>query len=109
MACDKDVKDDCNLTTLGPYSFHVFVLAGWTMSKMQGKNGKDASMNEKILQGRRKETDVGTGKRKRPTAADVFKTSQEERKAKRARKENTDSPEVLVEAGRTLRSGRKIA
>lgn len=67
-------------------------------------------MNESVLQGRRKEMGVGTGKRKRPTVTEVFRTSQEERKAKRAKKENIFRPDVLHEAeGRTLRSGRKIS
>jgi hypothetical protein len=72
------------MTTLGPFSFQLFVLAGWTMQKLQGKHNGEASVNEKVLQGRRKETGVGTGKRKRPTVTEVFKTSQEERKAKQA-------------------------
>jgi hypothetical protein len=81
-ACNRDVKDDFNLTTLGPYSFQVFVLAGWTMTKMQGKNGTDASTNARMLQGRRKEMNIGTGKCKRPTATDVFKTSQRSERPK---------------------------
>jgi hypothetical protein len=81
-------------------------MAGWTMKKIQSG---EASVNGKVLQGRRKEIDVGTGKRKRPTVTDVVKTSQEERKAKRAKKENIFRPAVSNEAaGRTLRSGRKI-
>jgi len=84
-------------------------MAGWTMKKMQGQNSGEASVNGRVLQGRRKEIDVGTGKRKRPTVTDVVKTSQEERKAKRARKENVFMPAISNEAeGRTLRSGRKI-
>ena len=76
---------------------------------MQGQNSGEASVNGRVLQGRRKEIDVGTGKRKRPTVTDVVKTSQEERKAKRARKENVFMPAISNEAeGRTLRSGRKI-
>jgi hypothetical protein len=97
------------MTTLGPYSFQVFVLAGWTMKKMQGNNTGEALANGRVLQGRRKEIDVGTGKRKRPTVTEVVKTSQEELKAKRARKENIFRHEVSNEVeGRTLRSGRKI-
>jgi len=97
------------LTTLGPFSFQVFVLACWTEKKLQGKKTGEASINERALQGHRKETDVGTGKRKRPTVAEVSKTSQDERKAKQAKKENLCRPEVLVSAeGRCLRSGRKI-
>lgn len=84
-------------------------MAGWTMKKVQGQNSGEASVNSRVLQGRRKEMDVGTGKRKRPTVTEVVKTSQEERKAKRARKENVFRPEVSKQAeGRTLRSGRKI-
>jgi hypothetical protein len=80
------------------------------MKKVQGNNSGEASMNGRVLQGRRKETDVGAGKRKRPTMTEIVKTSQEERKAKRAKKENICRPEVSVEAeGRTLRSGRKIS
>ena len=83
-------------------------MAGWTMKKVQGQNSGEASVN-RVLQGRRKEMNVGTGKRKRPTVTEVVKTSQEERKAKRARKENVLRPEVSNQAeGRTLRSGRKI-
>ena len=78
------------------------------MKKTQGNNSGEASANGRVLQGRRKEIDVGTGKRKRPTVSEVGKTSQEERKAKRARKENVFRPEVSNEGeGRTLRSGRK--
>jgi hypothetical protein len=81
-------------------------MASWTMKKMQSG---EASVNGKVLQGRRKEIDVGTGKCKRPKVTDVVKTSQEECKAKRAKKENIFRPVVLNEAaGRTLRSGRKI-
>jgi hypothetical protein len=83
------------------------------MKKLQGKNSGEASLNGTLLKGHRKETDVSTGKRKRPTVAEVVKTSQEEWRAKRARKENLVSPEVLVSKaevqGRTLRSGRKIS
>jgi hypothetical protein len=79
------------------------------MKKTQSKNSGEASINGRVLQGRRKETDVGTGKRKCPTATEVVKTSQAERKAKRAKKENLCRPEALVEAeGRSLRSGRKL-
>jgi hypothetical protein len=101
-----DVKDEWNRTTLGPYSFQVFVLASWTMKKVKGKNSKEADQNAQALQGRRKELDVGTGKRKRPLIAEVEKTSQENRKAKRAKKESITR--TVISEGRTLRSGKKL-
>jgi NAD(P)H-hydrate repair Nnr-like enzyme with NAD(P)H-hydrate epimerase domain len=84
-------------------------MAGWTEKKVQGQNSGDALVNGRVLQGRRKEMDVGTGKRKRLTVTEITKTSQEERKAKRARKENVFRPAVSNEAeGRALRSGKKF-
>jgi hypothetical protein len=73
---------------------------------VKGKNLKEADLNGWALQGRRKILDVGTGKRKRPKVAEIEKTSQENRKAKRAKKENISS--TAIPEGRTLRSGKKV-
>ena len=74
--------------------------------KMAGKNLEEAGRNGKALQGRRRELDVGSGRRKRPLTADIEKTSQDNRKMKRAKKENAL---LFIESGpRTLRSGRKL-
>ena len=70
---------------------------------MEGKNLKEADLNGKSLQGRRKELLVGSGWRKRPRTIDIEKTSRDNRKAKRQKKENNNALET-----RTFRSGKKL-
>jgi hypothetical protein len=76
----------------------VFVLAAWTKAKVKGKNVTQADLNRQALRGRRKEIDVGIGKRKRSTVAEIEKTSQENWVAKRAKKENNPSAAAIPEA-----------
>ena len=62
----------CNSTTLGPYSFQIFVALAWTAKKVA--NGQSISA------GRRTVTVVGTARRKRPLAAEIAKTAQKSSK-----------------------------
>jgi hypothetical protein len=63
---------------LGPFSFQVFVLAGWTETKLQG----GFEVNQKAMVGRRAKSTVGKGCRKRPLALEVRR--QKRKKARRA-------------------------
>ena len=61
-----DVKELCNITTLGPYSFRIFVDCSYTEKYMQaGPKPK----------GRRAVEVVGHGVRKRPTMAAIRRTA----------------------------------
>ena len=59
---DTDVLAQYNLTTLGPYSFQVFVAAGYTAKHVT-----------KVSAGRRPIELDGNSHRKRPLAADIAK------------------------------------
>jgi len=87
-----DLVEEYNLTTLGLFSFHVFVLAAWTDKKLQGKSKSQAAENHQVLEGRRALDIVGKGSRKCPLLLEISRTSQEMRRAKKARKENLVSP-----------------
>ena len=89
-----DVAEEYNLTTLGPFSFQVFVLAAWTDKKLKGNSKSQAIENHRVLEGRRAVEIVGNGCRKRPLCSVVSRSSQEVRKSKRARRENL-APSVL--------------
>ncbi|PPR07981.1 hypothetical protein CVT24_002693 [Panaeolus cyanescens] len=53
----KDLLEHHNLTTVGPYSFRVFVSANWTMSTVKAKaTTKGLKTNKKALTGRRRVT-----------------------------------------------------
>ena len=69
---ESDVSEVKNMTTLGPYSFRVFVDCAWTKLHM----GK-----EKNATGRRPVKQVGHGRRKRPMAEEVEKTGKKVKKA----------------------------
>jgi hypothetical protein len=100
-----DVADEYNSTTLGPFSFQIFVLAAWTDKKLQGESKSQAAENHRVLQGRRALDIIGKGSRKRPLSLDISRTSQEMRKSKKARKENLVSREISVDTShRKLRS-----
>ena len=64
-----DVSDVVNNTTLGPYSFRVFVDCGWTEKRM--KQSKAAPQ----LIGRRPIQQVSHGKRKRPLLETIARTN----------------------------------
>lgn len=81
MKVEQDVKDKLNKTTLGPYSFQLFVQASWTMAKIS------KSATHKIPRGRRPLITTEHGRLKRPLAADIRRTGRES-KAKRPRTTN---------------------
>ena len=85
-----DVKEEFNLTTLGPFSFQAFVQAGWTETKLKAQ----FEANRKSLMGRRGKLIVGKGSRKRPHALEVFRTSLKERQRKKAKRENAKKARV---------------
>lgn len=60
---EQDVKHCVNETTLGPYSFRIFVDAAWTQEHMV-KAGK-------VGPGRRKRISAGPANLKRPRIADI--------------------------------------
>jgi len=62
---ENDVIHELNKTTLGPYSFHVFVSASWTV--LHTVNG--------LPQGWRPLEVVGKSHMKRPKVADMKKKS----------------------------------
>jgi hypothetical protein len=100
-----DVAEEFNSTTLGPFSFQVFVLAAWTDKKLKGKSKTQAAENHRALEGRRAVDFVGKGCRKRPLSLEVSRTSQVMRNSKRARKENIITPELSIDtSSRKLRS-----
>lgn len=105
-----DIKDLPNNTTLGPYSFRLFVSAIWSVKTMEGTSKQDAATNCQALEGRRAETLVNGQVRKRPLAADIAKTetpalkkrklekaakirakSQKEKKAEKGKKADGDT------------------
>jgi hypothetical protein len=103
-----DVTAEYNSTTLGPFSFQVFVLAAWTDQKFQGKSKSQAIVNHRVLEGRRKVEIVGKGCRKRPLSSVVAGSSQEIRSSKRAKKENLVSSDHQQDnSHRTLRSRKR--
>ena len=61
-----------NTTTLGPYSFRVFIDCGWTEKRM-------ASVPKPV--GRRASEHVDHGKRKRPTVEAIARTGKKTKKA----------------------------
>jgi len=71
-----DVSEEYNSTTLGPFSFQVFVLAAWTDKRIQGKSKSKSVENCQVLEGRRAVDIVGKGSRKRPLSLEVSRTSQ---------------------------------
>ncbi|KAF5348274.1 hypothetical protein D9756_010448 [Leucocoprinus leucothites] len=64
LKVEVDVKDDINRSTIGPYSFDVFVQARWTAKKVP-----------QMPHGRRRVETVNHGVIKRPLAAQVQATS----------------------------------
>ena len=100
---DHDVKNIVNKTTLGPYSFDVFVQGAWTTKK-----------TNKVPKGRRPLQAVsGTGgtRRKRPLAADILKTVPQPPSKKLKNLLANDDENILpVELNtRVTRSGRRLA
>lgn len=80
-----DVADAANDTTLGPYSFRVFVDCAWT--KLHAKT--------LTVVGRRKEEPIGGGKRKRPKTAD-WKVGKRARTATKVREDRGEVPDEPV-------------
>jgi len=104
-----DVAEEYNSTTLGPFSFQVFVLAAWTDKKLKGKSKSQAIENHKVLEGRRATEIVGKGCRKRPLSSVVSKSSQEIRNSKKARRENLASSDLQNDnSHRRLRSRKLV-
>jgi len=93
---------------LGPYSFQVFVQAAVTKKNFDGKSKFEALQNQKTLAGRRLAFIVGHGCRKRPLSDEIAKRSGDERKGKRARKENLLAVKEDSGSNRVLRSGKKF-
>jgi len=98
----KDLSEEYNNTTLGPYSFQVFVQAAVT------KNKFEVLQNQKTLAGHRPAFIVGHGCRKRPLSDEIAKRSGDERKGKRARKENLLAVKEDSGSNRVLRSGKRF-
>lgn len=88
---DDDVIHDVNKTTLGPYSFHVFVSAAWTELHTGGMMPK----------GRRPLQLAGKSHFKRPLAAKLKKVGvREQRKRKQTHRNDENSiPEQDGEEG----------
>lgn len=81
------------------------MLAAWTHTKFKGKSKSQAIENHQVLEGRRAVEFVGKGVQKRPLSLVVSKSSQENRKIKRARKENFEASNLQVNVSpRRLRS-----
>ncbi len=97
---DLDVARVYNSTTLGPYSFQVFVAAAWTAKKVQ----KGLS----ISAGRRSVTVVETSRRKRPLASQIARTAQVGAKKNIGNMLKVDNYPPDQMTTRALRSGRKI-
>ncbi|KAJ7176357.1 hypothetical protein C8R43DRAFT_1198025 [Mycena crocata] len=92
-----DVRDDVNETTLGLYSFRIFVDCAWTAQKV-------AKTMEGLPRGPRPTVHAGRSNRKRPLAADIARSAAPKRKKVRIEEqENVD-----ISAGITTRSGRKL-
>ncbi|KAJ7631609.1 hypothetical protein DFH06DRAFT_1337586 [Mycena polygramma] len=89
-----DVKAEVNDTTLGLYSFRIFVDCVWSTQKIP---------DESILRGRRPLQTVGQSNRKRPRAEDIGKTAApKKRRVSMVEVENVDPSE-----GRVTRSQSK--
>ncbi|KAJ7159319.1 hypothetical protein C8R43DRAFT_1234061 [Mycena crocata] len=68
-----DVRDDVNETTLGLYSFRIFVDCAWTAQKV-------AKTMEGLPRGPRPTVHAGRSNRKRPLAADIARSAAPKRK-----------------------------
>lgn len=97
---DLDVSKVYNSTTLGPYSFQVFVAAAWTAKKLL----KGVS----ISAGRRSVKVVEKARRKRPLASQIAKTAQGGVKKNIANMLRVDNSHPDQMTTRALRSGRRI-
>ncbi|KAF8954277.1 hypothetical protein BDZ97DRAFT_2081817 [Flammula alnicola] len=97
---DHDVRNIFSSTTLGPYSFSVFIQGAWTEKKV----------GDEVPKGRRPLQAISSSRRKRPRASD-FKTSGEpaKKKPKNILANNTENIEPVELNTRTMRSGRKLA
>lgn len=90
-----DVREDYNLTTLGPYSFHVFVASAWTAKHVS-----------KVPQGRRPKLVAGRSHRKRPLAEDISKKDGSIRKRQKLEVKLATEEDIGLDIGRVLRSSR---
>ncbi|KJA15364.1 hypothetical protein HYPSUDRAFT_58839 [Hypholoma sublateritium FD-334 SS-4] len=85
-----DVSNIHNATTLGPYSFRVFVSANHTSLTLKGTTEKDRAMNKKAYHGPIRIEQVGRARRRaRKTMAEIKKTmtkAEREEAAKQAGK-----------------------
>ncbi|PPR05449.1 hypothetical protein CVT24_007466 [Panaeolus cyanescens] len=90
----KDVGEELSLTTLGPYSFHIFVTSNLTLAKLPD-----------IPIGRRPLQIANHSNRKRKSATDLQKESSNTKGAKRPRVSHTsENVPVDTSVGRRLRS-----
>lgn len=83
---EHDVLDIHNTTTLGPYSFRVFVSANHTSLTLKGATKKDQAMNKKAYHGPIQIQQVGRARRRaRKTVAEIQKTMNKAEKQEAAK------------------------
>ncbi|KAJ6628119.1 hypothetical protein B0H10DRAFT_1940673 [Mycena sp. CBHHK59/15] len=94
------VCEDVNLTTLGLYSFRIFVDCGWTAQKL-----KAAKMT--IPTGRRPVLAAGKGNCKRPLANQIARSAAPKKRCI-ARDDNKENEVIDLNVGITTRSKHKL-
>lgn len=93
-----DVREEVNKTTLGLYSFRIFVDCAWSKQKVAKSGG--------LPLGARPVLKVGSSNRKRPCAGDIAKTAAP--KKRRVVVEEKENNEVQAR-GIVTRSGKIFA
>ncbi|KAJ7801804.1 hypothetical protein B0H14DRAFT_3782432 [Mycena olivaceomarginata] len=92
-----DVRDEVNSTTLGLYSFRIFVDCAWMTQKVAVSGG--------LPVGRREVNTIGQSNRKRPLASDIAKHD----RAKKPRQALEEKENIDVSEGIMTRSQRRRA
>ncbi|KDR73757.1 hypothetical protein GALMADRAFT_212561 [Galerina marginata CBS 339.88] len=98
MPMDHDVRNIFNATTLGPYSFSVFIQAAWTEKKVGGSKPKGCRPLEI----------VGASHRKRPLVSNIKNKEPAKKKRRNILANGPENCEPSELNTRTMRSGRKL-
>ncbi|KDR76076.1 hypothetical protein GALMADRAFT_210772 [Galerina marginata CBS 339.88] len=98
-AMDHDVKNIYSSTTLGPYSFSVFIQCAWTVKKV----------GDTVPKGCRPLHAISHSQYKRPLASDIKANEPAKKKPKNILADGLENAEPADLNTRTMRSGRKLS
>ncbi|KDR70587.1 hypothetical protein GALMADRAFT_214364 [Galerina marginata CBS 339.88] len=98
MPMDYDVRNIFNVTTLGPYSFSVFIQAAWTEKKVGGSKPKGCRPLEI----------VGASHRKRPLVSNIKNKEPAKKKQRNILANGPENCEPSELNTGTMHSGRKL-